>query len=125
MYPPVFEVCAASPDVQTNFGLTPCKIYPYGEAPKNLSLPYAVWQVVNGSPENCISNVPDIDSYTLQINVYAETVSAVRDAAKAIRDAIEPHAYVTGWGGEGRENDTDYYRYVFLVDWFVERETVS
>ena len=33
----------------------------------------------------------------------------------------EPVAYVAGWRGEGREPDTNLYRYTFDVDWLTPR----
>ncbi|WP_441295664.1 tail completion protein gp17, partial [Pseudomonas aeruginosa] len=44
-----------------------------------------------------------------------------RDAAKAIRDAIELSAYVVRWGGESVDPDTKTYRVSFDIDWIVQR----
>ena len=125
MYPPIFEICSAHADVQTNLGQTPCRLYPFGEAPQDVAKPYAVWQLVGGFPENYINDLPDIDSFTTQIDVYADKATTARDAAKALRDAIEPYAHVIAWGGESRDPDTDNYRFLFSVDWLVDRDSVS
>lgn len=125
MYPPIFEVCSAHSDVQTNLGSSPCRLYPFGEAPQNVTAPYAVWQLVGGQPENYIDQVPDMDSWSLQIDVYASSVSAARSAGQALRDAIEPTAHITAWGGEGRDPDTNLYRLLISVDWWVDRDSVS
>lgn len=125
MYPPIFETCAADPDVQTNIGVTPTRFYQFGEAPPKVLLPYAVWQTVSGFPENYINEVPDIDRHSIQIDVYASTAAQARDVAKALRDAIEPYAHVTSWRGEDRDPDTRNFRISFDVDWMVLRETVS
>ena len=95
MYPPIFEVCKADNNVLSNLGNLP-RIYPFGEA-TDPALPYVVWQSVGGAPENYVNNVPDIDSWSLQIDVYGSTAAEARDAAKAIRDAIEPHCYIVSW----------------------------
>lgn len=125
MYPPIFETVSADSDVQTNLGSSPCRFYPFGEAPQNVAKPYAVWQFISGSPENYLGQVPDIDSMSLQIDVYATTASNARDVAQALRDAIEPHAHIISWRGEDRDTETRNYRVSFDVDWLVSREAVS
>jgi hypothetical protein len=90
--------------------------------------PYAVWQRVFGAPENYLSNVPNIDSFTLQIDVYAAGTTAgaqtVRDVAAAIRDAIEPECHITNWLGESIDPDTRNHRFTFQCDWFVQRPVI-
>jgi hypothetical protein len=87
--------------------------------------PYAVWSVVTGSPENYINEIPDFDVWAIQIEVFAETADASRNAAEALRNAIEPEAHVVAWRGESRDVETRLYRYSFDVDWMVSRETQS
>lgn len=125
MYPPIFEVCAADADVQSNLGTSQTRLYPFGEAPHGVTKPYAVWQMITGLPENYLNQVPDMDSYSLQVDVYGGTATEVRDAAQALRDAIEPYAHIIAWRAEARDPDTRNYRYSFDVDWFVDREAVS
>lgn len=48
-----------------------------------------------------LGTLPDYDSFSLQVDVYADTVSSVTAVAKALRDAIEPHAYITRWSDQG------------------------
>src|SRR5690606_18356150 len=115
MTPPVFATAYANATVKTQFGTSPCRVFPFGEAPQGVVLPYAVWQVVGGAPENYLGQAPDIDGFTVQIDVYAATATAARNAAKALRDAFEPAAHVTRWGGEYRDVETGRYRYSFDV----------
>ncbi len=98
-----------------------CRLYPFGEAPEGDPRPYAVWQTVTGIPENYLGRVPDIDSWGIQIDVYANSVSAARSVAEALRDAIEPHAHIVTWGGDDRDPDTNLFRVIFSVDWWVNR----
>lgn len=121
MYAPIFKVCSERAAVTAVLGTSPVRLYLFGEAPQNVVKPYAVWQTISGVPENYINQVPDIDSYSLQVDVYAETASQVRLAAKALRDAIEPKAHITAWRGESKEAETNLFRYSFDVDWFVGR----
>lgn len=121
MTPPIFQICAAAPAVTALLGTAPTRLFPFGEAPQGVALPYAVWQTISGLPENYLGQTPDIDSYTIQIDVYANTVAQARNVAEALRDAIELNAHVTRWGGDGTDPDTGHKRYSFDVDWFVHR----
>lgn len=125
MYPPIFAVCAADAAVLALLGSAPVRLYPFGEAPQGVALPYAVWQTVNGSPENYLGGRPDMDQFTLQVDVYGSGIDSVRNAASALRYAIEPVAHIVSYGGEGRDPDTKNYRYSFTVDWWVNREIPS
>src|SRR5690554_6339966 len=106
MYPSVFELVSSDPNVTALLGSGPTRFYLFGEADQGTVLPYAVWQRVAGTPENYLGTLPDADSYTLQIDVYAHTATEARNVARALRDALEPHAYVTSWRGETREPET-------------------
>lgn len=121
MFPPIFQVCAADPAVTALLGAVPTRLYPFGEAPQGVSYPYAVWQTFGGAPENYLGNRPDLDNFALQVDVYADTGASARSVAAALRDAIEPHAYITRWGGESVDQETKRYRISFDVDWYVAR----
>lgn len=122
MTPPIELVCAADPGVTALLGSgVDLRMYPFGEAPEGVMKPYAVWQLVNGSPENYLAGRPDADGFTLQVDVYGATSKSVRQVRDAIRDAIELRAYVTRWGGESRDTATKNFRASFDVDWMVLR----
>ncbi len=121
MFPQIFQVCAANAAVKAALGASPVRLYPFGEAPQGVAKPYAVWQTIGGLPENYINQRPDMDRFALQVDVYADTATAARNAAKAMRDAIEPHAHITRWGGESRDPETNNYRVSFDVDWWTKR----
>lgn len=122
MYAPIFEVCAADPGVGALIGAgVDCRLYLFGEAPAGVTKPYAVWQVVGGEPENYLADRPDSDRFELQIDVYGTAATQTRNVAAAIRDAIEPKAYITRWNGDSRDEQTKTYRYSFDVDWWVYR----
>lgn len=122
MFPPIFSVCAASSAVRALLGEKPLRLYEFGEADQKTPLPYAVWQTITGGPENYLGQRPDMDLFTIQVDVYGTDKTVVRNAAKALRDAIEPVAHITSYGGEGRDPDTKNYRYLFTVDWWVKRD---
>lgn len=121
MIAPIFKVCAASPAVTALIGSNPVRLYPFGLQDDVVAYPYVVWQNISGAPENYLDRRPDADSCTLQVDVYADTVTSATAVATALRDAIEPHAYITRWGGQSRDPTTKRYRYSFDVDWIVLR----
>lgn len=121
MYAPIFAVCAANAGVTALLGSSPTRLYPFGEAPEGAAQPYVVWQLVTGSPENYLAGRPDLDGYTLQVDVYAATASSARAVTTAVSHAIELQAYVTRWGGETKDAETNLYRSSFDIDWLVPR----
>ncbi|HHK0021490.1 TPA: DUF3168 domain-containing protein [Pseudomonas aeruginosa] len=121
MFPPIFLVAAVDPGVTALIGSNPVRLYLFGEAPQGVVYPYVVWQSFGGLPENYLGTLPDADSYSTQIDVYADTAASARAVAKALRDAIEPIAYVTSWRGESRDTETKKYRFSFDVAWIVQR----
>lgn len=121
MYPPIFELAVKSAAVKAALGTNPTRLFLFGLAPEGVGLPYAVWQVVGGSPENYLTNRPNTDNFLIQIDVYGPDVDDVRAAAKALRDALEDHAHVTSWRGESRDSETRLYRSSFDMSFFTNR----
>ena len=120
MRPPIFSTISAVSAVTDLLGTDPVRFFPFGQAPDEVELPYAVWQTVSGSPENYLSGGPSVDSWLVQVDVYAKRGSTARNVAEALRDAIEPEAYITAWRGERKEDD-NIIRYSFDADFLVER----
>lgn len=121
MYPPIFPTVAASTAVKALIGSNPVRCYQFGLAPQDVTKPYVVWQRVFGSPENYMNQTPDMDSFTVQMDVYATSGDSARTVAAALRDAIEPVAHITSWLGESIDPDTKNYRFSFQTDWWVAR----
>jgi len=127
MGPPVFDTVKDIAGVRAvlKTGSGPVRVYGFGLAPPNVLKPYAVFQQVYGEPENNLSQRPTDDYYTTQIDVYDEPspVGAERilQVAQALRDAIEPVAYITAWRGMDRDPETANYRFSFEVDWIIHR----
>ncbi|MCG3743085.1 DUF3168 domain-containing protein [Vibrio cincinnatiensis] len=118
---PIHLICSQDPLVTSLLGSSPVRLYMFGLAPQTPVKPYAVWQVITGQPENYMDDRPDIDDYTLQIDVYGDSVSSVREVVGAIRHAIEPYCMLTSYRGERRDSETMNYRSGFDVDWLVDR----
>lgn len=122
MNPPIFAVCSADPAVTALIGAgIDCRLYSFGEADEGTPKPYVVWSLISGSPENYLSGRPDADGFTLQVDAYATTGDVVSKLTKALRDAIEPHAYIVRWGGTDRDPETHHPHRSFDVDWIVRR----
>ncbi|EGT5184273.1 DUF3168 domain-containing protein [Cronobacter sakazakii] len=121
MIAPIFAACKDDAEVNRWLGSSPTRLYPFGMQNDNVIYPYAVWQNISGEPENYLAQRPDADTFTLQVDVYADTPDEVIAVAVALRDAIEPHAYITRWGGQEKDPETRRYRYSFDVDWIVRR----
>lgn len=127
MTPPIFATVNV-PAVQAllKTGNGPLRFYAWGQAPQGVSYPYAVWRYAAGAPENYLGDRPDIDSQTLQVDVYAADVPGQRSEmtrriAEALRDALEPVAHITSWRGESRDPDTKAYNFTFDVDFWTPR----
>lgn len=122
MIPPVYAALKDDAVVRAVFG-DDIRVYSFGSAPDDVQKPYALWQLVAGSPENYLDGVPDVDSFIVQIDVYCSSSSSApaREGAKAIRDALELVAYVVSWRGESRDAETKDYRYSFDVDFLTPR----
>lgn len=121
MFPPVFATLYADNPVKALLGSNPMRVYPFGEAPQGVALPYAVYQTIVGLPENYLGMAPDIDSYTTQIDVYGSTLGSVRSAASAIRVALEGVAHITSLREPPRDDPTNHFRYSLDVDFWTPR----
>jgi hypothetical protein len=121
MYPPLFSIVAADGTVQSVFGSNPVRVLPFGSADEKTPLPYAVWQTVGGSPENYLGDIPDIDSFLVQVDVYSKSISASRSGAEALRDALEPHAHVVSGSRESKDQITGNFRYSFDINFITSR----
>lgn len=127
MTPQIFDtvnVPAVRALLKTGAGVL--RFYAWGMAPQPPIYPYAVWRYAAGTPENYLGDRPDIDSQTLQVDVYAADVPGqrsekARQIAETLRDAIEPVAHITSWRGESRDPGTQAYVFTFDVDFWTPR----
>lgn len=121
MFPPLFATLYASSAVKALLGTTPLRVYPAGEATQDTPVPYAVFQTITGTPENYLGSRSDIDSFIVQVDVYAATLSSARACASAIRVALEPVSYITSLREPSKDPTTRNYRYSLDVDFWTER----
>lgn len=121
MTPPIFDLCSVNPALISLLGSAPFRLFPAGDAPQAVERPYATWQTITGAPENYLATIPDLNSYTLQVDVYADTLAQARQVVTALFAVIEQHAHVVTLRGETREVDTRLYRSSFDIEWLVDR----
>lgn len=122
MIPPLFQIMSASTAVRAAIGTPPSmRFFPFGEADQNTQKPYVTWQIISGIPENYIGQLPDIDDFRVQIDVWAVTQDSANSVAQAVRDAIEPHAYIVGSGNTTRDPETRAYRYMLDAEFYTPR----
>lgn len=65
MYAPIFALLSANAGVTALLGTSPCRAYPFGNAPDQVTKPYITWQTIGGNPENYLKDSPNIDRYSL------------------------------------------------------------
>lgn len=126
MTPPVFEIASADTGVQLALGSSPMRFWPFARAPKpgepGYAVPYAVWQITYGSPENTLACSPDIDLYGVQVDTYAQNASQARAVAAALRDAFESTGnHIVAWNGEEVDPATGLYRLGFTAEFWTPR----
>lgn len=108
MIPPIFPLVSAS---VSSLGSDPVRFYPFGQATQQTPKPYATYQIIAGTPENYLGNLPDIDMVLIQIDVWGDTAPSVSSVADDIRDALEGACHMTGIGVSSRDPNTQNYRY--------------
>lgn len=121
MIPPVYTLLSGSTSIAAIFGSAPCRIYPWGEAPQGVAYPYATWGTVDGTPENYLGQVPDIDSIRVQVDVWARTGDDCADGARAIRDELETACHMVSFGSMERDPDTKAYRMRMDFEFWTDR----
>lgn len=121
MFPPVFSTLFASSAVKALLGTTPLRVYPAGEAVQSVAKPYATYQTISGLPENYLGTRADADSYTVQLDIYADTLAAVRAVADACRTALEAVAYIVSIREPARDVATGNYRFSLDIDFITSR----
>lgn len=122
---PVYTTLNAAPAVvallKADAAGSQLRVYPAGEVPQGTIKVYLTYSLISGQPENHLNQVPQIDDFSDQIDIYGITEADVIAVGKAVRNAIEPVAHIISWLGISREPDTKLYRLSCEVEWFVDR----
>lgn len=120
MLPPIYDLLQTS-EMAGLVGTNPARVYRHGRAPQDTGVAYVTWQVVAGVPENTLSDLPGHDRLTLQIDCFSPTDAGVVTLARAVRDALEPHAHMTGVPVNERETATKLFRISLQFDYWLAR----
>lgn len=115
-----YPTLAADAGVLTALG-TPPRCYPFGEAPQGVALPYCVWQLIAGTPENYLSERPDMDSLRYQFDTYAVTAAQARSVANAVATALELLGHQVSHNPDERDAETRAYRVGFDFEFWATR----
>ena len=118
MLPPIYPTLSAWPAVSAIVGT---RIYPHADAPQDVTAPYVTWFMAGGAPVNTLSDPPLVDQMTVQIDCWHNTSAGVIALAESVRDAIEPHAHITGYPINARDAETQLYRFGLQLDWWLYR----
>jgi len=121
MNAPIFEICATNAEVLKVLGPSMIRMYMFDARPEKLTYPYATVQNFAGSAEMYLGTLPDVDTWSIQVDIFAKSTTEAKAVAKAIRNAIGPHSYITRWGIQSIDDETKSFRYSFDVDWMVLR----
>lgn len=123
---PLFPLIVASPACTAILGTSPTRFYPFGIAPQpgdpEYAVPYVTHQIITGLPENYIGDRPDIDSVTVQMDLWCADPLQIDPLTAALRDALESHGHITRYGSTEREGETKLYRFTFDFDYWLPRQ---
>lgn len=125
MLPPIFALLKNATAVTALVGTNPVRVYRHGAAPQNVVAPYVTWSVITATPQNTLSEAPKADACTVQIDCWSDNTgtgdAAVEALATAVRNAIEPHAHMTGFGPNVRDFETQRFRFTLQFDYWLSR----
>lgn len=127
MFPPIYTTLQASAAVRAALGARP-RLYRHGEAPaldpksRATQTPYATWLLVTGLPFVNLSEAPDRDRQTLQVDVWGDDEKVVESAAVAVRAQLETVTHCLGFRTLPRDAETRLFRVSLDFDWLHARD---
>lgn len=122
MYPPIFQIVAASATATGLLGSNPMRFWPFGTVPDGETRPYATHQLVSGQPVNTITTPPRADRASVQVDAYGRSATEAWAVANAIAAVVEASlAYVMSWDLALVDDATGLYRVAFTCDFYVPR----
>lgn len=124
LYAPLYSRAMATPAAVALLadGKGSIRLWPFGEAPVAPPLPYVTWQNIGGDPANNVSDRPDADSFSIQVNVWAKTSAQLWAVATTLRDIMEVEGCtIVRWGNTEIDAQTKAFGYDFDADWITYR----
>jgi len=119
--PAIYTLLSANAQVTAVFGTSPMRVYPYSTAPQNGIAPYATWRIVGGTPENSLADIAELDTISIQFDVFATTDTGANTATQVLRDVIEETMYVISWSDQGNDYDTGLFSFGFTCEGVITR----
>lgn len=125
MIPKAFEAVSQDPGVistlQAGTGQI-IRFFPFGAAPEKLvssGAPYAVYQTISGYPINYLGAGkmrPDVDYFSLQVDVWGADQEEVLAAGVALATAFEKAGwYIDSYRGDSQDPQSKRWRFSFDV----------
>lgn len=121
MFPNIYATLLVDNAVTAIIGSNPMRAYRHGNAPQDTSKPYIVYSSISGVPENTLSETPNVDKFSIQVDCYHQTDSGVQSLATAVRDALEVIGYMSNIPIDERESETKLFRVVMDFDIWLTR----
>lgn len=87
-----------------------------GIAPEDQTRPYVVWFIDTATPENTLSEPPEIDDQGVRVDFYSRLPSEATRMMQAGVDACEPIGTITFGPVYSYEPETMLHRWMFLID---------
>lgn len=105
MVPLIQSLLEGDPTVRQQLG-DPVRLF-LGSAPQNTPLPYATWEVVNGSPTAMLSEPPPADGWRVRMTVWGGVLTQANGVAVAIRDVVERVGSIESYNPTPDSDGTD------------------
>jgi len=122
MFPNVYATLRANATVVSIVGT---KIGRHGSMPQGTVAPYIAWFLVVDDPYEGLSDPPDADFTTIQIDCYAGPADAadsqIQQLAEAVRAALDAAGVHNRVIVDLREPDTKLYRVGIQADFITQR----
>lgn len=118
MFPNVYALLHADAAVTAIVGQ---KIGRHGSMPQDTDAPYITWFVVADAPHNTLSEAPQSDFNSVQIDCWSDDDAEVAKLARAVRAALDAAGHHNRVVVDLRENDTKLYRVGIEADLITQR----
>lgn len=118
MFPNVYALLQAAPAVVAIVGQ---KIGGRGSMPQETAPPYITHFVVVDDPHVTLSDAPESDTDTVQIDCWSMDEAEVKALARAVRAALDAAGHHNRVVVDNRENDTKLYRVGIQADLITQR----
>jgi hypothetical protein len=118
MFPPVYQTLRANATVLAMVG---DRIGAQGWVPQDTTRPYITWFIVIGQPHDTLSEIPQSDFDSVQIDCWHQTEAGVRQLAMAVRDALDVDETLNRVVVNNRDTETKLYRVGIQADFITQR----